>query len=695
MSDVAQLATSQDAAAIARHAIAQAARSALRALQVPLPIRASEWADRHFYLSAESSYTQDRWQCWPFQRAILDCMGNDGIPKVVFRKSARVGYSKMMLACVGYYAQHRRRNQVVYQPTDFDAKDWVKTELDTMLRDVRVMRDVFPASLQRSKENTLEAKTFLGSRMHVRGGKAAKNFRRLTVDVVYLDELDGFDRDIEKEGSPTKLSLKRLEGATFPKHISGSTPKLRGFSLIDEEHDSCELQFRFHVPCPHCGHEQPLEWGGKQAAHGFKWTDGAPDTVVHICARCGVGFSQPEYLKVWQRGRWVAPGGVWIDAQCRFRVPDGSERPPPQSVGFSVWTAYSPQASWADIVAEYLEAIELKKKGDATALKTWTNTTLGQSYKLEGESSNADQLRARAKEFPYRLRLVPRAALLLTAGVDVQDNRFHVNVWGFGREDQSWLIDRRVIYCNPGQWASWMQLDAYLGTRFPHEAGQTCAIEATAIDTGGHFTHAVYRYAMMRESRRVHATKGSSQDGKQIVAGTPSRQDVNVDGQVVRDGVRLWHVGTDTAKDLLHTLLRNSRPGPGFVHISPEVESEFFDQLTAEQRLLQKTSRGLVHRWVKPNAHTRNEDLDCTVLALFCAARLRISQYTDAEWTALEQVLCPRTRDLFAAPPVEPLPLPAPQAPEPAAATPPQPLQTPAPALWAPPRVRRVRGCIE
>lgn len=674
-----------------------AVRRGLSAIAAPPPMRASQWADRHFYLSKESSYTEGAWRTWPFQRAILDCMGHDDIVSVTMRKPARVGYSKMLLAALGYFTQHKRRNAVVYQPTDDDAEDWVKTELDTMLRDVPIMATVFPAFMRRSKENTLRTKTFLGSKTHVRGGKAAKNYRRLTADVVFLDELDGFDRDIEKEGSPTKLSFKRLEGAIFPKHIKGSTPKLRGFSLIDEEHDAAELQFRFHVPCPHCGHEQPLVWGGPHDRAGFKWSKNAPDTVVHQCVRCGVGCSQAEYLQVWEQGRWVTPHGIWIDPECRFRTPAGAEVPPPHSVAFSLWTAYSPQAAWSDIVREYLEAWQLKKRGDHTALKTWTNTTLGESFKLEGAATSAELLRQRAKLETYRLRLVPRAALVLLCGVDVQDNRFHVNVWAFGREDESWLVDRRVMYCDPGQWQSWLQLDTYLSTRFPHEGGQTCAIDAVAIDTGGHYTHEVYRYAMLREGRRVHATQGSNREGRPIIAGSPTRQDVNVDGQVVRDGVKLWHVGVDTAKDLLHNRLRVQQPGPGYVHVSHEVEDDFFDQLTAEQRVEQASSRGLVFRWVKPSAHTRNEDLDCTVLALFCAARMKLHQYTDAEWRALEQALCPPTADLFAPQsmaPIQPLPVEPQAVPSAVEPTAPPPAVMPATPVWVPPRGRRVRGAL-
>lgn len=678
-----------------RNELAAAVRRGLDTLAAPSPMRASQWADEYFFLSAESSYVEGRWRTWPFQRAILDCMGHDDIPDVTLRKPARIGYSKMFLATIGYFAEHKRRNQVVYQPTDDDAEDWVKTELDTMLRDVDAMAKVFPSFLRRSKENTLKTKSFLGSKVHIRGGKAAKNYRRLTVDVAYNDELSGFDPNVEKEGSPVKLTKKRLEGSLFPKHVKGSTPKLKGYCLIDAEHDLAEQRFKFHIPCPHCDKEHALEWGGRKVSYGFKWVGNDPDTVQHMCPECGVGYSQAQYLEVWERGRWITADGVWISTDCRFYTRHGAEIPPPASVAFSLWTAYSPQATWASIVKEFLEALVEMRKGNHAPMQTWTNTTRGEAYAYEGAKTDAAVLKARAWAYP--LRRVPRLGLVLCAGVDVQDNRLVIVVWAFGRDEQSWAVDHRVMFGDPADWQTWLQLDTYLSTRFPHEGGQSLAIDAVAIDIGGHFTHQVYRYVMLRESRRVHAVHGSNIDGKPIIAGPPRPQDVNADGQIIKGGVKLWAVGTDTAKDLIYNRLRIAQPGPGYVNFSTELGDDFYAELTAEQRVEQVAGGKTVHRWVKPSSSTRNEVLDCTVYAYFCANRMKLHQYTDAEWRRLEDALTPRTADLFSVADVpEALPAPARDGPGgdateellvAVAQAPPV-----AVALLAPARGRRVRG---
>lgn len=634
-----------------RENLDRAVRRGLTPLRIPAPLRLSQWAEQNFYLSAESSYVEARWVCYPYQRAIMDCIGHDDIQVVNWQKSARQGYTKIILAAMGYFIEHKRRKVVMYQPTDDDRDEFVDTEIDPMLRDVRCMRAVFPSGKLRSNGNTRRFKRFLTGVLHLRGATAAKNFRRLTVDVVMYDELDAAPRDVEKEGSVTKLGDKRLEGATWPKSIRGTTPQAKGQSNIEDCVQATKSVFRWNIPCPTCdelhalhpGQLHPKHWDSP-VPYGMKWSPDKPETVQHHCPHCGAGMTQAQYLEVWHRGRWQTDDGLWIDETCRFVAADGQVVDTPREISFLSWTAISPQAAWPNIAAELIAAKKKAAAGDDSELKTIVNTTLGETYSREGAKSDAAVLKARAKRETYSLRLVPMKGLILTAFVDVQDNRFEVVVVAWGRDEESWVIDYRVIYGDPGRWTIWGELDLYLSTRFPHEGGQKCSIDAVGVDTGGHFTHQVYRYAMLRESRRVHATKGENIPGKPIIARQPSKIDVNSDGQVIKEGVKLWFIGTEVAKDVIYNRLRIDQPGPGFMHMSHELGEAFFDGVVAEERVEQRTSKGIVYRWVKTG---RNEPLDCWVGNLFCANRMKLHQYTDAEWRRLELALCPPTADLF------------------------------------------------
>ena len=191
-------------------------------------IRLSQWAQENFYLSAESSQKKQKWEAYPFQIGWLDWMGDRRIVEFDCIKSARVGYTKCLLACVGYDAEYERRNQVIYQPTDDDRDSFTKTEIDPMLADTKALQKVLPSYLKRHKDNTTKLKRFLGSLLHILGGKAAKNYRRITVSSVKFDELDAFDQQVEGSADPITLGGKRLEGASYPKLIAGTTPRVKG-----------------------------------------------------------------------------------------------------------------------------------------------------------------------------------------------------------------------------------------------------------------------------------------------------------------------------------------------------------------------------------------------------------------------------------------------------------------------------------
>ena len=626
--------------------IQKAIRRGLAPMAAPDPLTLSEWAAKHYYLSAESSYVEQSWTAYPYQHAVMNAISNDDVREVNWIKSARVGYTKIILAAMLYMAEHKRRNQAIWQPTDDDSDEFVKGELEPALRDVTVMRQVFPQYLARHKTNTLSSKKFVDSVLYTKGGKAAKNYRRISVDTGFLDEADAFDRDVEKEGDPFTLAKKRTEGATFPKMVVGSTPKLKGFSLIEDRSELADILLYAHIPCPVCGEMIPLTWGGKDVPHGFRWVNGDPETVAHLCPVCAGLFTQADYLIVWESTRWIAANGTWTEDGIAFFSADDLPVPIPAHVAFHIWTAYSPQASWADIVREFMAASEKAKAGDMSKMKTFVNTTLGRTWEEDVEKTDSGALADRAEAYP--LRQVPMGGLILVAGVDVQDDRFEVVVWAIGRGEEMWVVDYVQLYANPAIESDWEPLDSYLQTAFPHMAGGLLQIEAVGVDTGGHNTHQVYNFCRQRTRRKIFAVKGDSQQGKPI-KGRASMQDVNWRGKVVKRGVKLWMVGTDTAKDLLHGRLQITQPGPGYIHFSKELPTAFYQQLTAEHRMLAKTKSGEQYRWVKQSGK-RNEVLDCTVYSMFAAQQLDLNKFTDRMWQRLEEVIQPATGDMFAAP---------------------------------------------
>jgi terminase, large subunit len=637
-----------------RTVIAEHLERGLSSFGVPPPMSLLAWAEKHFYLSAESSYVEQQWRAWPFQRAIMACISNDDIEEIDWPKAARVGNTKIMLAAIGYFSEHKRRNQAIWQPTDDDRDEFVKTELDPMLRDVTAMQRVFPSYLARHKDNTLQQKKFLGSMLHLRGGKAAKNYRRISVDVAYLDEIDAFDNDIEKEGDPISLAAKRIEGATFPKLVVGSTPKLKGFSLVDARTQLADERLQYVIPCPHCGEHHPLTWGGKDETHGFKWSAGEdgradPDSVRHLCPHCGALITQGEYLAVWERGHYInETGDILLDPAGVFYDRLGNIIKAPRHIAFvNVWTAYSPAASWPNILRDFLAAFEKYLAGDKSKLKAWTNTTRGLPWEEDVEKNDADELKHRAE--PYAIKTVPLGCLMLLAGIDTQDNRLEITIRGYGRGLETWTIDHQILYGSPGEDDVWNELEELLfETDYQHASGQTLRVAATAIDTGGHYTHAVYAFCERHARRRVFAVKGYSSREKHIKQGA-QKVDIDWRGKTKKRSLILWQVGTNLAKNRLHDRLQLTKPGPGYMHFSHELSDEWFKQMAGEARAERHGVHGREYRWTP--LRKRVEAWDCATYLVWLEVHLELDKKTARFWNELEERVQPVVADLFASEP--------------------------------------------
>ena len=630
-------------------AIKAAVRLGLDSLRAELPQRLGDWAQEHFKLAGESSHQKGAWIAWAFQVGILDFMSDDRIEELDVMKAKRVGYTKMITAKICYNIAHRRRKQALWQPTDDDRDSYVKSEIDPLLDPVNGVQAINKArKLGKGNEETIKYKPFRDSALHLLGGKASRAYRRITLDDAILDEISKFDRTIEKSGPPRGLARGRLEGAPYPKLICGSTPLLKGLCHIEDAVTEAEGLVRFHIDCIHCGIEHPLLWGGKKLAHGFKWTRGQPATVHHVCPHCRKGITQADYMPagVPVSGAWVCERtGKRYGLDRIWRDSAGMPCNPPHSLGVHVWTAYSPQRAWTDIVDEFEKAIKALEAGDTGPMQLFVNETLGETWELAGERTDEHALQARAE--PYKLCTVPKGGLLLTAGVDVQRNRWEITVYAWGRKLESWVVDVIVIEGNPAVDEEWDAVTQQLQRRYPQEwHGGSLGLSAISIDSSDQ-TQAVYNWVSKAQHQlaQLRAIKGDGNEAINIL-GPSSLQEVNWRGKKVARGIKLWRVGVDAAKDLLLGQLSITKPGPGYVHFSDELPREFYEQLTAEQRVLAKVNGRDAYRWIK--RRPRNEQLDNRNYAMHAVMGLGVNKFTDEKWQRLEASVQPPV-DLFSA----------------------------------------------
>ncbi|HCK7348951.1 TPA: phage terminase large subunit family protein, partial [Pseudomonas aeruginosa] len=497
-----------------------AVKLGLQAMFKDLPMTAVQWADDNFYMSAESSYNEGDWKTAPFQVAILNAMGNDLIRVVNFVKSARIGYTKLLMANIGYKIQHKRRNIMMWSPTDPDAESISKKHVMGMVRDVDVMLALAPWYGKKHSDNTLDNKVFSNRRnLWILGGKAARNYREKSPDEVIYDELSKFDADVEGEGSPTFLGDKRLDGAIYPKSIRGSTPKTAGSCQITKAAEESPYRLHFHVACPHCHQEQSLKWGGKDCAFGLKWRKnalGEAEEAWYSCEHCNACFIHRDMVAAQENGRWIcSETGIWTRDSMDWFGPDNEPIRTPRSVSFYCWAIYSTWKDWVSLADEWL-----KVKGDREKLIAFINTTRGEVWEEDqGERVEWQTLYARRENYPK----VPPQALVLMGGIDTQDDRYEGRVWAFGLGEEAWLVHRFILTGDPASEELRRKVGLEIHRQFTRVDGVPMRVERWCWDAGGHYSDEVEAESIKHGVHWVIPTFGASAYGKPI-ANFPKRR---------------------------------------------------------------------------------------------------------------------------------------------------------------------------
>ena len=547
----------------------------------------SEWADKYRMLSNKASAEPGPWRTdrTPYLREIMDCMSSSSpMQKVVFMAGAQLGKTEGINNVVGYMIAHAPGPAMFVQPTIEMAKRLSKQRLDSLIHETPCLADKVAPARSRDSGNTMFSKEYPGGILLLTGANSATGLRSAPCRWILLDEVDAFPHDVDGEGDPCALAERRASTFSRRKIILTSTPTVKDMSRIETEYLASD-QRRYFVPCPHCGHMQHLQWKNVQ------WRDGDPKTATYVCESCGTHIEEHYKSEMLRKGEWRATA-------------TGEDK---RTAGFHLSSLYSPLGwkSWEEIVGEFLRA-----KNDAPLLKTFVNTVLGETWEEEaGAKLGADGLRERAEFYPSNE--APDAASLVTAGVDVQDNRVAIGLYAWGQGEECWLMWHGEIYGDPAGKKLWEQVDDVVFRAYKRANGDAVKVSAIGVDSGGHFTSEVYTYARERRNRGVFALKGQSQRNKPPISKS-SKVDINYKGQVLKNSAEVFPVGVDTIKTTLFGRLKHNEHGAGYIHFHNEAGQEYFKQLTSERQVVRYVKGFAVREW-KKKAGDRNEALDCFV----------------------------------------------------------------------------------
>lgn len=500
-------------------------------------------------------------------------MSDPDVFRITLMWGAQLGKTETINNGIGYHIHQNPSSQMMMHPTKGDLSTWLETKLTPLINDTPEIKDRVAKARGREGVNNQQMKSYAGGFLMFAWSGSTNTMRGRSAPRIWCDEVDGYEQT--NEGDPINLLWQRA--ATFGdarQLVVTSTPTIKGFSRVEKSFDQGD-QRRFYVPCPHCDEYETLKWS--QVSWDKEGDTHLPHTAIYSCEHCGGVIGDGQKQAMLKRGEWRG------------------KKPFTGHASFHLNELYSPFRKWRDIVDSFLEK---KASGD---LQSFINVSLAETWEEEGSNLEWETLHNRREHYAAE---VPEKAVLLTAACDLQDDRIEVQVEGWGVGEENFKIDFDILQGNPAQPELWQRLDDLLAKTYIHESGVVMRIAATGIDTGGHFTQQAYKFVRKTKAPNVYALKGKSTTGDPVAGrGTKLKE----------HKIKLYGVGTDTAKELIYKRLAIQDVGSGYVHfpVSPKFDEEWFKQLVAERCVTRYKEGRAQRKWIK--TRSRNEALDLSV----------------------------------------------------------------------------------
>ncbi len=556
-----------------------------------------EWADGHYYIPEEEP-EPGIWRTsrTPYLKEILSALSpNSKYRHVVFMKGSQIGATESAKILIFFHIAHDPCRILYAQPTVETVREFSEEKLQKSIDATDEVRRRIPPAKSRDSKNRILKKGFPGGSLSMVGMNSPNPLASKSIRILIFDEKDRAPESVGfqgAEGSPIDIAVKRTTNFQKAKVYSLSTPTIAGASYIEKDFLKSDQRY-YYVPCPFCKEKQIIKWQSIKFKRRENGT-ADPASIFLECEHCKEEIR--EHHKT-----WMLTNGEW-----RKHNPESG------IAGFHLSALYSPLGwySWLNAVDDHLDAI-----GDPEKMKVWVNTVLGETFDPSMESINHNWLMRRREKF---IAPVQPGALVLCAGVDIQNDRIECSTVGYGDRFESWVLSHDVFPGDPEvdpktPGSVWDLLDQYLLRTWHGAGGEQFVIACTVVDSG-FATDNVYEFCKEREFRRVFAGKGIAGPGRPIV-GKATRGN--------RKKCALFQIGTDQAKDVLYSRLKIAQPGPGFIHFPAEFDEDYFKQLTAEKKIKRISSGMPRFQWVLP-AGKRNEALDCYCYSLVALGILNL-----------------------------------------------------------------------
>jgi phage terminase large subunit GpA-like protein len=525
----------------------------------------------------------------------MDCFTDPKVHHIVMVAASQVGKSELINNVIGYIIDQDPGSILFVHPTKVDAKEYSKLRIGPMIRDCPTLASKIVETRRRETGNTILQKTYPGGILTMCGSTEAHSLASKPIRYVIGDERDRWATSAGKEGDPWDLAMARQTTFYNAKSVQVSTPTIKKSSAIEKAFNTGTME-RWKSQCPHCGEYNEIKW--KDIRFEYEETVVRNEktyiitSIFYICPSCGAISTEQEMKK--QPAHWEAENPAAYENGTR---------------SFWLNAFVSSWATWSDIALKYLNAI-----GSTRKMQVVYNTCFGELWEDRGDIQDEDGLMARREGYDAEL---PNGVLVLTAGVDTQDNRMEYEIVGHGHFGETWGIEKGIVMGRPDDDETWEKLDEMVFDRVLHfKDGLGLRMSISFVDEGGHFTMEVRRRCRERIGKKVFCIKGRGGPDIPFTA-PPKKQKITLSDSTAISYCWQYQIGVDAGKQIIMDNLSVQTPGIKYCHFPKRDDygAAFFHGLLSEH-LVYHEDRKQPWAWEKIPGHERNEALDCRNYAM-------------------------------------------------------------------------------
>ena len=615
----------------------------------------------------------------PYLVEPMDVLQNLNYTAMCFVGPAQCGKTDIWQNWHLYSVVCDQADMMLIQTSQTTASDFSKRRTDRLHQHSPAVRDrLLPG---KNYDNTFD-KRYRGGMMVTLSWPSINELSGKPIPRLFLTDYDRMDQDVEGNGEPFSLARKRA--TTFGRYGMTAVESSPSFPVTDpnwipgSKHEAPPTEGILSIY--NRGDRRRWYWKCSECRNWFEpvfklltWPDlediyAAAEQAKLECPHCGHYHTHDRSdtslgkHAMNRNGRWLRDGET-IDRD------DNVTGTPARSEIASFWLhgVAASFAAWKTLVANYLAAEqEYRRTGSEDPLKTTVNVDQGAPYVPKSMESERlpEALRDRAKDYGHKV--VPPAVRFLVATIDVQKNRFVVQVHGVGENGDRWIVDRfdikyskrvaddlegQFLWVNPfayeEDWRILMREVMLKSYPLGDGSGREMAIKLTLCDSGGGGEGTANAYAFYRWLRNGPADTDPDKEewpdwvpglhGRfQLVKGASTKiaQRVRVDypdsqrkdrAAGARGEIPVLWINTDAVKNQVDQMLNRTVRGSGMIHFPEWLPVNFYKELCVET----KNHKG---QWENPRGF-RNESWD---LLVYCEAGLISAKHVGLEridWT--------------------------------------------------------------